>query len=383
MNRSLLVSMLLRGLLLLAASVACAVHAQTPTPASTAIRSTVPAVADRAGRPTILLLLPAQSTAFALPAEALREGFFAAHKVSGDDIAIQVVELDDSADQLGVALASARDRGVGIVVGPLPRTAVTDVVEGQRASLPLLALNFPESDGAAPTTMLAMALSVEYEAQRIARLALSEFVGVRTADTRPRIAVVTRPGGIERRIAQAYVSALRSQGEVPQLVEWTPATAAKVAAQLATPTLEAVFLALTARDAAQLRALIPRQAQIFGTSLLYIGDPRTSPDAATLAYDLEGVRFVDMPWLLEPDHAGVMVYPAPANPLPTELVRLYALGIDAYRLAAVWMKGERRFDLDGVTGRLQVDRAKSLRVERTPVLAIYRGGAVQRIDVAR
>ena len=150
------------------------------------------------------------------PAEALREGFFAAHKASGDDIAIQVVELDDSADQLGAALGSARDRGVGIVVGPLPRAAVTDVVEGHRAALPLLALNFPESDGAAPATMLAMALSVEYEAQRIARLALSEFIGVRTADTRPRIAVVTRPGGIERRIAQAYVSALRSQGEVPQ-----------------------------------------------------------------------------------------------------------------------------------------------------------------------
>jgi len=102
-----------------------------------------------------------------------------------------------------------------------------------------------------------------------------------------------------------------------------------------------------------------------------------------VAHDLEGVRFVDMPWLLEPDHAGVMVYPAPANLLPTELVRLYALGIDAYRLATIWMKGERRFDLDGVTGRLHVDRAKSLRVERRPVLAIYRGGAVQRIDVAR
>jgi uncharacterized protein len=381
MNRSLLVSTLLRGLLLLAASVAWAVHAQSP--ASTALGSSGPATADRVGRPTVVLLLPAQSTAFAQPAEALREGFFAAHKASGADIAVQVVELDDSAEQLAAALASARNRGVGIVVGPLPRAAVTDVVEGQRATVPMLALNFPESDSAAPATMLAMALSVEHEAQRVARLALSEFVGVRTVDTRPRIAVVTRPGGIERRIAQAYVSALRGEGEVPQLFEWTPATAAKVAAQLATPSLEAVFLALTARDAAQMRALIPRQAQIFGTSLLYVGDPRNSPDAATLAHDLEGVRFVDMPWLLEPDHTGVMVYPAPANLLPTELVRLYALGIDAYRLATVWMKGERRFDLDGVTGRLQVDRAKSLRVERTPVMAIYRGGAVQRIDVAR
>jgi outer membrane PBP1 activator LpoA protein len=64
-------------------------------------------------------------------------------------------------------------------------------------------------------------------------------------------------------------------------------------------------------------------------------------------------------------------------------VRLYALGIDAYRVAMVWMKGERRFDIDGVTGRLRVDRAKSLRVERRPVLATYRSGELRRIDIGR
>lgn len=330
-----------------------------------------------------MLLLPAQSTAFAKPAEALREGFVAAHKVSGDDLVLQVVETDESTEQIGAALAAARDRGVGVIVGPLPRAAVSDVIEGRRTELPLVALNFPESDAGAAPQMLAVALSLEVEAQRIARIALSEFVGMRTVDTRARLAVVARPGGLERRIANAYIAALRSEGEVPRLIEWTPATAAGVGKQLAAPGLEAVFLALTARDAAQMRALIPREAQVFGTSLLNAGDPRTSPDAATLAHDLEGVRFVDMPWLLEPDHSGVMVYPRSEAARSIEMVRLYALGIDAYRIAAVWMKGERRFDIDGVTGRLRVDRARSLRVERTPVLGMYRGGELRRIDVAR
>jgi outer membrane PBP1 activator LpoA protein len=330
-----------------------------------------------------MLLLPAQSTAFAKPAEALREGFFAAHKVAGEDLVLQVVETDESVEQIGAALAAARDRGVGVIVGPLPRAAVSDVIEGRRTELPLVALNFPESDAGAAPQMLALALSLEVEAQRIARIALSEFVGTRTADTRPRIAIVARPGGLERRIANAYLAALRSEGEVPRLIEWTPATAASVGKQLGAPGLEAVFLALTARDAAQMRALIPREAQVFGTSLLNAGDPRTSPDAATLAHDLEGVRFVDMPWLLEPDHSGVMVYPRSTAAQSIEMVRLYALGIDAYRIAAVWMKGERRFDIDGVTGRLQVDRARSLRVERTPVLATYRSGELRRIDIAR
>jgi hypothetical protein len=378
MNRSRLLSTSLRSLLLLAASVAWAVQAQTP---ATPPEASAPQAAS--GRAAMLLLLPAQSTAFARPAEAVREGFFAAHKVSGDDVALQVVETDDSAEQLAAALASARDRGVAVIVGPLRRAAVMDVVEGGRTTVPLLALNFPESDGAALPTMLAVALSLEVEAQRVAKMALSEFVGQRSADTRPRIAIITRPASLERRIATAYMTTLRSEGEVPLLIEWTPATAASVGKQLAAPGLEAVFLALTARDAAQMRALIPREAQVFGTSLLNAGDPRASPDAATLAHDLEGVRFVDMPWLLEPDHSGVMVYPRFAAAQSMEMVRLYALGIDAYRIASAWMKGERRFDIDGVTGRLHIDRSRSLRVDRTPVLATYRGGELRRIDIAR
>lgn len=362
--------------LLLAASVACGAQAQ-PTGTET------PPAAAGAARPAVVLLLPAQSTGFARPAEALRLGFFAAHRASGETVTLQVVEIDDSSEQLAAALNSARERGVGVVVGPLPRAAVNDVVEGRRAATPLVALNFPEFDGGASPDMLAVALSLEVEAQRIVKVALSEFVGTRRADARPRVAVVSTPGGLERRIAQAYVSALRAAGDVPVQVEWTPETASRAAALLASPTLEAVFLALTARDAAQLRGLISREAQVFGTSMLYAGDPRSSPTAASLAHDLDGVRFTDMPWLLQPDHPAVMVYPAPSIPLSTELSRLYALGIDAYRIAVVWMKGDRRFDLDGVTGRLRIDRNQSLRVERTPLLAIYRDGRVERIEIAR
>ena len=364
----------LRWALLLAASFACGAHAQTP---ETVAPPAAPAKA------AMVLLLPAPSSALGPAAEALRQGFFAAHQVSGDDVTLQVVELDDSTEELGKALVSARERGAGLIVGPLARAAVTDVVEGRRAAMPLLALNFPESDSAAPASMLATSLSLEAEAQRIAKLALSEFVGVRRADTRPRIAVISRPGGLERRIAQAYVSAVRAEGDVPVQVEWTAETTPRVAALLAEPSLEAVFLALSARDAAQLRAMIPRDVPVFGTSLLYAGDPLNSPESATLAHDLEGIRFIDMPWLLQPDHPAVMIYPPAAAALPLELRRLYAFGIDAYRLAVAWMRGERRFEIDGVTGHLQVDRAQSLRVQRTPQVATYRNGVLQRIDWAR
>ncbi len=66
----------------------------------------------------MVLLLPAPASALGPAAEALRQGFFAAHKASGDDIALQVVELDDNGEQLSRALVSARERGPGSIVGP-------------------------------------------------------------------------------------------------------------------------------------------------------------------------------------------------------------------------------------------------------------------------
>lgn len=368
-------SLLSRSSPLLVASFAWLAQAQEP--------STGVAVPPVAPQPALMLLLPSQLTDFAQAAEAVRQGFFAGHRLADDGIALQVVETDGSQDQIGAALVSARVRGVSVIVGPLTRTAVTGVIEGRRTALPLVALNFPENDTTAPGTMLALALSLEVEARWIARTALESFLGARSPDPRPRLAIIVRPGSLERRIADAYLAALRNAGEVPRLIEWTPGTTASIGPQLAMPALQAVFLAMTARDAAQLRALIPREAQVFGTSLLNAGDPRTSPDAATLAHDLDGVRFSDMPWLLEPDHSAVMVYPRPAEPMTLEMERLYALGIDAYRIATVWMKGERRFDLDGVTGRLRVNRAQSMRVERTPLLAAYRDGELRRVDIAR
>jgi len=328
----------------------------------------------------MLLLLPSAQSAFAQAAEAVRQGFFAAHGLGAQSIDVQVIEIDDDGEALARALVAAKSRGVRVVVGPLPRAAVSAVIEGRLAVLPMVTLNYAERDTAAPVSLIEVGLSVEAEAQRVARVALAELVGVRRVDARARLLVVSGPGPLDRRVAQAFVGALRAQGETPVTIELGAESAERVAAQLAAPNVEAVFLALNARDAAQLRARIAREVLVFGTSLLNAGDPRLAPAAAALAHDLEGVRFVDMPWLLQPDHPAVMIYRRDAQ-MPIELARLYALGIDAYRLALAWMNGETRFELDGVTGRLRVDRGLGPRVERVPAFAIYRNGAIEREEL--
>ena len=74
---------------------------------------------------------------------------------------------------------------------------------------------------------------------------------------------------------------------------------------------------------------------------------------------LNGVRFVDMPWLLQADHPAVMVYPRLQAGDDVEFERLYALGIDAFRLGLELLKGTREPALDGVTGQISLTATRS------------------------
>jgi outer membrane PBP1 activator LpoA protein len=363
---------------LLLASVACSLRAQV---VELPVQAPAPPPAVEATR-SIALILPNQQTVFAQSAEAVRLGFFAAHEAAHSTIPIQVIEVDDAA-QLHAAIGGAHERGVRVVVGPLLRSEVNAVFEGGYAVVPLVALNYPDRGDSAPPTMIALGLSAEAEAQYVVRVALAEFVGTRRAPSAaPRFVVLSGPGALERRIAQAYVNALRADGEVPTVVDLAVDSGDRLAKLLDPSRHEAVFLALDAGAAAQLRARIPRPIPVFGTSLLNPAAGAATPEATALANDLDGVRFVDMPWLLSAEAAGA-VRLRPASPLPAELARLYALGADAYQVAQRWSAGETRFTIEGMTGRLAVNRAAGPRVERTPAAAIYRNGAVEREEIGR
>jgi outer membrane PBP1 activator LpoA protein len=86
-----------------------------------------------------------------------------------------------------------------------------------------------------------------------------------------------------------------------------------------------------------------------------------------------------MPWHVEPEHPAVMAYPkAPAH-YSVEMQRLYALGIDAFRVARQMNAGGASFELDGVTGRLRYDSQGPARIDRVSVAAQYRGGRPMQI----
>jgi outer membrane PBP1 activator LpoA protein len=89
------------------------------------------------------------------------------------------------------------------------------------------------------------------------------------------------------------------------------------------------------------------------------------------------VRFVDMPWMLEadnPDYASLRV--AAAEFKGADLQRLFALGVDAYRLLPrLQDKLAGKVLLEGLTGRISSGQNGLLQLE-LPLAQFRREGVV-------
>ncbi|MCA3222314.1 MAG: penicillin-binding protein activator [Burkholderiales bacterium] len=324
----------------------------------------------------VALLLPAAGTPFARAADVVRQGVFAARAQGDAETALQVIEIDERPESVATAVSRARELGARVVLGPLLRDQAAAAVR-LRDRLPMVTLSQPERDADAAPTLLAFGLSIEQEARQIVAAALR--LRSSAAGTAPRFVVMVGESPLARRAGLAFRNELAAAGERSIAVPFAARqdTLVAIGESLAASPPDAVLLALDARDAATLRPRLPRELPVFATSMVNLG----GAEGTLLAPDLEGVVFIDLPWLLEPDHPAVMVYPRPEQPLSAELQRLYALGIDGYRLALEWAQGRSAFTLDGVTGFITVDRALSARTERRPGFAVFRSGRIERLEV--
>ena len=98
--------------------------------------------------------------------------------------------------------------------------------------------------------------------------------------------------------------------------------------------------------------------------------------APPMLRDLEGVRYIEIPWLAEPER----VTPAgpPRTPYESPLQeRLYALGLDALALAQMFAEPvpPDRVELDGATGHLSLTSARTFARQGT-VMVIHDGHAM-------
>lgn len=336
--------------------------------------STVPAI-------RVALLLPGHSGIFGAAADAVRTGFLTAHEHDKQGVTVNLVESGDTPADMLKAYVAALD-GNDIIVGPLSRNGAAAIAQSGRVDKPTVALTQPEgdADAAVPPKMLVVALSVEEEARQAANWTEREKTG-------GRIFALSTATAWQRRTVKAFVAQGKVLGLEVVPLELSAAGSVLSASGLAQlkqrmdadkPAL--LFIAFDAQQARQLRSSIGEDAALYGISQL---NPLSLTDdtAGMRQPELNGVKLLDIPWQVQADSPVVQMYPRPIVEDPqkhnADLDRLYALGIDSYRIALEIGRARSSFDIDGVTGKLSVSIDSSgSHFQRLETQAVYQDGMV-------
>jgi len=343
---------------------------QEPGPSA----GTAPA-ARGAGPVRVALLLPMNSSTLGGAAEAVRAGFMASVERDGTGMTVDLVSTGDgTADALASYADAARSHDV--IVGPLARPAVSALAAGGNITRPTVALNHPEPRGNLPRGMLVAGLSIEDEARQAAEWAAREH-------PQGRVLILTGNAPWAQRAASAFEARWNELGHTGQRFPMPSAEGrvdqgamSDLKARLDVDPPELLFAALDVVELRQVRAQTGTAIPCYAGSA---GNPGRAPGMAMS--ELNGLRLVDVPWLVRPDHRAVMVYPRPLElEQPLTMNRLYALGIDAFLVAReLALRPGGPFVIDGVTGRLDVDPSGP-RLQRREAMAVYRDGNFEPVE---
>ncbi len=318
----------------------------------------------------VALLLPLNSPSFGRHADAVRQGFAAATRVAAKNAPpLRIYPVNEDTLNVLTVYEQALESGARVVVGPLTRAGVAALAASTLVTVPTLALNALEAGSPQPARLHTFSLNVEQEARRIAQLAL--------ADGRRNAFVVADDSPLGRRMRQAFAQEFARRGGMVA-AEYSfsaePAALSKLRPAIGLGVADMAFLALDQFAAAKVRPFLGNSIGLYGTSRLHGG-------TSASAREINLVRFTDMPWLLQPDHPAVMVYPRATFGDAVDFDRLYAFGVDAFRLALELHRQTRNPAIDGVTGRIRLGADGQF--EREPLVAQYVDGRIALIGEQR
>ena len=367
----------------------------------------VPFGANAQNSLTIALLLPSSDSAFAQVAQAMSNGVIAANSTSKTPARILLLPRKQGQTALS-HLQDAALSGASVAIGPITRDEVDQVAQLDFLPLPVVSLNLPYNDVVAPELLMSYSLSQEEEARDIAKIGIGALPEIDSKGETPKVAIFETKAPLETRIGNIFAEELE-KAQVPfERIVLTPELLAqqklyeeqidpnddmpeleelpdpvedpygyqrirlknkrlmqeyKAQQAFKEPPFYAAFLAMDARTAALVRPRLPRLTRVWGTSLLNPGDP-TQSTAASLTYDMQHVGIVEAPLVLHNNKEDFLE--RFSMEMPTTLLerRLFAFGVDAYRLADRWAHWSPTIQFAGMTGHLSFDHNGSPVVER-------------------
>lgn len=275
----------------------------------------------------LAVLLP-RSGRFAAAAKVIRDGIEAASRVDSGDKRPRLSFVDSTnAGRVRTLHSTAAKNGAMYAIGPLEKPAVDKLVSAGSLPIPTLALNEATRDNRA-VNLYQFSLSPENEAAEVASKGAA--MGAK------RALILSPKGAWGDRLAKAFQRQWRNLGgTVAGQATFDPAwsTYDKTLNELfGGADYDLVFFVATNTMARkiypQITSTASKPAPIISTSHVYAGSFKPADKV------LEGLYFVDIPWILDADSSGPLSRRAMKGASASSpLGRLYAMGIDAYRLA--------------------------------------------------
>jgi uncharacterized protein len=358
----------------------------------------------------IALLLPLTSP-HSVAAQAVRDGFLAMHagQSSADKPSIKIYDTGADSNQTAEIYQAAVKDGAQVVVGPLGRDAVDNVIRRGGVSVPTLLLSHSDDESAVNMQQLfQFGLPPEQEARQVAERAYLD--GYRQAAA----LFPQNPWG--ERMNVAFTAAWQSLGGVvvaseqyreeesdhseaikrllnvnfsierKERLERLLRQKIPFESQHARPRQDIDFIFLAA-DAKRGRLIKPQlnffqagRIPVYATSHIYTGKSDPLQDA-----DLDGVLFGDMPWMLVNNGKVPQLRQKLQSGWPhafSDLDRLYALGMDSYAILPHLnrISAESGVRFNGVTSGLSLDRGG--RLLRSLTWARFNKGVPRLVDTS-
>lgn len=357
-------------------------------------------------RPQQLALLLPLSGSFATPAKAIRDGFLAAYYSRNNRRYSPEIRIYDTSDEVMIGLEvyqQAIDNGADMIIGPLLKPLLEAVAALDEHPVKTLALNYLNQETLVADNFFQYGLLPEDEARQVAERAWLDGHnkalvlvpegewGERMLDTFQKHWQQLDGNTVE---VQRYNPALHDfAAPVIKLLNIDESRQRKDELQQLTglrlefeprrrQDVDFIYLAAFPNQARQIRPQLKfyyaANLPIYSTSHVFSGETNTTQDR-----DMDGIIFSDMPWVFtngkghQPDWE---LFTGTWQSNATPYKRLYAMGIDAYRLIGYLngMHNNHQGHINAETGNLYLD--ENNRIHRQLLWAQFRSGKPRLID---
>jgi len=357
-------------------------------------------------KPTRIALMLPFSGRLEKVAEAIQNGFMYAYyqDQNQDQMAraeLEIINASTDVSEFNFQYLQAIENGADFIVGPISKELINFLQIQEKLEVPTLTLNYAEIKKEPTLNLYQFGLRPEDEAEQIADFALAEGRNLAVTlvpDTewgaRLQLAFTERFEALGGRVVGSEIYPSKKNdysNSIKKLLNLSTSNQRHSIIQqvIGEPVkfdprrrqdVDMVFIAANSRQARSIKPQLKfHRAQtlpVYATS--HISSSNSNPDDDR---DLNGVRFVDIPWML--DNSENQDYEQIRQHWPDSsksFSRLYALGIDAYRL----IPALRRLMINpgetvlSNTGQLSVD--KNGRIKRALLMATYDNGVTRLIQ---